>query len=304
VKISGFSFARNADTYYFPVAESIRSILPVCDEFVVAVGKGDDGDRTRELIEAIGSPKIRIIDTQWPEGGPAADHLYKQQTDIALRECSGDWCFYLQSDEAIHEKRLPYLAEVCRNRLDDKRVDGFLFDYRHFWGDYDHYHVNHRWYARDIRIIRNRAGISSYKDAQSFRRNGEKLHVVKINAEVFHYGWVRPPRIMRNKQIEMCDHYKGKETGRKRFNGMGDAFDYGSLEKLARFKGTHPESMKEWIAKMDWKDRLQQSGKQRVKFKHDRLKYRILTFIEQRILGGRRTGYRNWKIIGKDEGKR
>ena len=62
MKISGFSFCRNAQKLYYPLAESIRSILPLCDEFVVAVGKGDADDRTRETIEGIGDPKIRILD--------------------------------------------------------------------------------------------------------------------------------------------------------------------------------------------------------------------------------------------------
>ena len=67
MKISGFSFVRNGIKLYYPVAESIRSILPICDEFVVAVGRGDDDDTTRAEIEAIGDPKVRIVDTVWPE---------------------------------------------------------------------------------------------------------------------------------------------------------------------------------------------------------------------------------------------
>jgi hypothetical protein len=39
MKISGFSFVRNGIKLYYPVIESIQSILPICDEFIIAVGK-------------------------------------------------------------------------------------------------------------------------------------------------------------------------------------------------------------------------------------------------------------------------
>ena len=48
MKVSGFTFVRNAVKYDYPVVESIASILPLCDEVVVAVGQSEDG--TRALI--------------------------------------------------------------------------------------------------------------------------------------------------------------------------------------------------------------------------------------------------------------
>jgi hypothetical protein len=69
-----------------------------------------------------------------------------------------------------------------------------------------------------------------------------------------------------------------------------DEFDYGPLDRLATFSGTHPLVMQDVIARMDWRGKLQFSGRPdpaREPHKHERLKYRILTFLEQRILGGR-----------------
>ena len=65
--ISGFTMVRNADKYYFPIKEAIESVLPIVDEFVVALGNNDEGDKTRELIESIGSDKVKIIDRIWSE---------------------------------------------------------------------------------------------------------------------------------------------------------------------------------------------------------------------------------------------
>ena len=67
MKISGFSFVRNGISLYYPIVESIKSILPIVDEFIVAVGKSSDGDDTRERIAAIKNPKVKIIDTIWEE---------------------------------------------------------------------------------------------------------------------------------------------------------------------------------------------------------------------------------------------
>lgn len=298
MKISGFSFARNADTLYYPVAESVRSILPICDEFVIAVGKGADGDRTRDRIEAIGDPKIRIIDTVWEAFDEHSGHIFSRQTDIALAACGGDWCFYLQSDEAVHEKYLPVIRSRCEELLDDASVEGLLFSYKHFWGDYDHFHINHKWYPREIRIIRNNIGVRSWLDAQSFRINGKKVHVADARAEIFHYGWVRPPALMQNKSKEMERAYRSDAATEAMFAGRPPLFDYGPLNKLAVFRESHPAVMRERIARMDWKNQLDYAGTSPARFNHDRLKYRVLTFLEQKILGGRRIGgFKNYKLL-------
>ena len=298
MKISGFSFTKNADTLYYPVAESIRSILPVCDEFVIAVGKGSHGDRTREIIEAIRDPKIRIIDTEWEYLPGSGTHVFGRQTSIALDACTGDWCFYLQSDEVIHERCLPAIRKRCEELLGDVTVEGLLFSYKHFWGDYGHYHISHKWYPREIRIVRNHTGVRSLGDAQSFRIDDRKLRVAAVDAEIFHYGWVRPPSLMQQKNKEMERAYHGTDAVDAMYAARPSLFDYGPMNKLAKFTGTHPETMRQWIAKMDWKEQLASEGNSMVRFNHDKLRYRFLTFLEQKIFGGRQIGgFRNYKLL-------
>ena len=210
MKISGFSFVRNGIKLYYPIVEAIKSILPICDEFVIAVGKGDEDDDTREQIAAINDPKIRIIDTEWDPKYCVRGAINSWQTDIAMKACSGDWLFYLQADEVVHEEDLPLIQARCEELLHDMDVEGLLFDYRHFWGDYQHYHTGHGWYPHEIRIVRNVPKIHSYQSAQSFRyfdvyehprqeNNTRKLKVAMVKARIFHYGWVRPPHLMQNK---------------------------------------------------------------------------------------------------------
>jgi hypothetical protein len=314
MKISGFSMVRNGVKLYYPIVEMIKSILPIVDEFVIAIGKGDDD--TREKVEGINDPKIKIIDTVWnlekyPRGMENA-----HQTDIAKNACSGDWLFYLQADEVVHEKYLDNIKAACEKYLNDKEIEGLLFKYRHFWGDYDHYHAGHGWYPHEIRIVRNDPDLHSWESAQSFRRipdfNGinyrqqegtHKLKVALIDAYVYHYGWVRPPNLMVNKKKALDTVHKGEKRVAEMYKDKSDEFDYGPLDRLAVFNETHPAVMSEMISKMNWKDKLQYSGKpdpSRELHKHEKFKYRLLSLIEKYFNGGKQIGgFRNYKLVRK-----
>lgn len=314
MKISGFTMGKNVSKLYYPIKESIESILPIVDEFVIALGDSDEDDNTLELIESINSDKIKIVKTTWdlekyPNGMENA-----HQTDIAKDACSGDWLFYLQADEVVHEKYLDYIVEQCEKYQDVKEVDGFLFNYLHFFGNYEHYNNNHGWYPEEIRIVRNDKEIHSYISAQSFRRipnfNGltyrqkegtSKLNVIKLDAYIYHYGWVRPPKYMQAKAKSLETIHKGKEAVEKIYADRALSFDYGNMNLYKKFEGTHPKIMEEFISKFDWADDLhfeKNYKPKRAEMKHEKFKNRLLTFIEHKILGGKQLfAYSNWNII-------
>jgi hypothetical protein len=316
MKISGFTLAKNASKLYYPVKQAILSILPVVDEFVVALGDCDEDDRTREEILSIQSDKIRIVDTVWDIDMYPRGMEHAHQTDIAKSHCTGDWLFYLQSDEVIHEKYLSLIREKCERYLDNPGIEGFVFKYRHFWGDYQHYQNSHCWYRKEIRIIRNDPDIHSWESAQSFRRipgfdglnyrqrhNTYKLRVIELDAWVYHYGWVRPPALMSSKMKTFTANHRGKAwveemIRRKQFNG---SYDYGPLDRLPVFRDTHPEVMAEWIGKFNWRDDLRYYGPLSANLpraKHDLLKYRFISFLENNLFGGRRLGeFKNYILV-------
>ncbi len=315
--ISGFTFSRNSQKYCFPIKESIQSILPVVDEFMVALGDCDKDDKTRQEIESIGSSKIKIIDTVWDIEGFPDNTVYAQQTDVAKNACKGEWLFYLQNDEIVHERDHQLIRSAFERYRDNVEIEGLLFEYKHFWGDYDHYHHAHSWYPREIRIIKNKSDIHSWKDAQSFRRftqfdsashnynkkrHSHKLRVASIGAAIFHYGWVRPPEVMTNKA-----RIGNPALAQKDFKGdrpsLPDLFDFGPLDRLAVYQGTHPQVMSELINKCNWKEQLQYSGKRnfnRPLYKHERLKYRFLSWLEYTFFNGRQVGgFRNYEIVDR-----
>lgn len=312
--ISGFTFLRNASKLYYPVKESILSILDLVDEFVIAVGDNDADDTTFELIESIGSPKIKTFTTVWDLEKYPNGTEYAHQTDLAKAQCSGDWLFYLQGDEVIHEKDHAAIKASCEKYLNDQEVEGLLFRYMHFFGDYAHYFRDHCWYPYEIRIIRNKPDIHSYRDAQSFRRIPDfdgldyrakegtfKLKVARVDADVYHYGWVRPPKDMVKKKKSFDTHSKGADFVTRAYQQYDEAFDYGRLDRARKFKGTHPAVMTEKIAQHDWKDHLRFSGPDaigRPLMKHEKTKYRIINSLERYLLGGRRIGgFKNYKIV-------
>jgi len=299
MKISGFTMVRNADKYYFPIKEAILSILPIVDEFIVALGNCDDNDQTENLINSINSDKIKIFHRKWDEKKYIDGLIFKEETDFALSKCTGDWCFYLQADEVVHENDLEYIKTKCLEFLNDKNVDGFLFNYYHFWGDYNHYLPFHGWYRNEIRIVRNNAGIFSFKDAQSFRKiNNEKLKVKPLNAYIYHYGWVRPPGIMQSKRKEQHSMHHGKNETNENFSKKESYYNYGALGKIPLFKGSHPQVIYSLLKNFNWKYQLNYSKKadpETEKAKHEKLKYKILSFFENKFFNGKQFfGYSNW----------
>jgi glycosyltransferase involved in cell wall biosynthesis len=292
--VSGFTFVRDAVRLDFPLRESITSVLPICDEFIVNVGRSNDG--TRRLVDAIGSPKLVVFESDWDPALFVKGAINAQQTNLALDRCTGDWCFYLQADEVVHEDELERIRDCMRRSTDRSGVEGLLFHYYHFWGSYDRYQTSHGWYDREIRVVRNGRGIRSWKSAQSFRRNGRKLRVVDCEAHIYHYGWVRHPALMKRKQIALDSLHHDQDWVRERHPDPREAFDYGDLSRLARFRGTHPAVMDERIAAKSWTaGDFRSPG--RVPHKHERIGIRALSWVENRILGRRIGAYSNWVLM-------
>jgi len=289
MKVCGFTFVRNAIKFDYPVIESICSILPLCDEIVVAVGNSMDG--TRSLIESIPSPKLKIIDTTWDDSLREGGKVLAVETDKAFEAISPDydWAFYIQADEVVHEKYLPSLEKVMEKWKDEPRVEGLLFNYIHFYGSYDFIGDSRRWYRREVRIIRNDKSIRSYMDAQGFRRDGKPLNVKPVDATIYHYGWVKPPELLQAK-LESFHKLWHDEKWIERNLPSADTFDYSKIDSLKQFDGTHPEVMKERITNKNWQFDFDPTEK------NFSLQSLVLHSIE-RMTGWRIGEYKNYRIL-------
>jgi len=288
MKISGFTIIRNAIINDYPAVEAITSILPVVDEMIVSVGKSDDD--TEELIRSIGSPKIKIVQSDWDLSQLPGGRVMAIETDKAMRHISADtdWAFYIQCDEVVHEKYHQSIINACNDQLNDKRIMGLVFNYVHFYGTYDYYGDSRRWYNKEIRIIRNDPRIYSFRDAQGFRMEGKRLPCKLINASIYHYGWVKSPALMDHKLRNLSTNWMGKAM-KERIENTEGIFNYDEFDSLERFKGSHPQVMLKRISEKNWNLDIDISKKRFT------IKKWILYIIEK-LTGKRLFTFRNYEL--------
>ncbi len=294
MKVSGFTFVKNAIKYGYPVVESIRSVLPIVDEMIVCLG--DSEDETNKLIESIGSDKIKIIHSVWDDGLREGGKVLAVETDKAMDATAtgSDWLFYIQADEVVHEKYHAMIVAAMKKYAADQRVEGLLFNYYHFYGSYKYIGDGRKWYSKEIRVIRNKKSIRSYLDAQGFRWNdNRKLNVKLIDAYIYHYGWVRNPLTMHQKNKDFGRLWAGKQNEQQQPepDEKNDRFDYSNIDSVTLFKGTHPAVMKELVNKEDWDFAMDVKTKN---FKNT--KHRLLYFLWKNF-GVRPFEYSNYKKI-------
>src|SRR5664280_144297 len=245
MKVSGCTFLRNGHKLGYPFVQSIRSILPIVDEFVIALGPSDDG--TEESLRAIGDPKIRIVHTRWNEGirsdYSVKGFVYGQQKSIALFNCTGDWTFYLEADEVIHEHELAIIRASMERHLDDERVEALAFDYLHFYGNANTYAWSPRWYRSEARILRNT--IPAWGPEGLFfvvldsHKHGRYPRAAQTGSTIYHYGWLRSEAQM-NLKLETVEHYWSGQAAKVRYDEVDP-------DTLRAFEGTHPAVIRDWL---------------------------------------------------------
>lgn len=289
MKVCGFTIVRNVIKYGYPVVESIKSLLPICDKIVVAVGKSDDD--TLQLIKTIDPSKIEIVETVWDDSLRSGGQVLAVETNKAFDAVGHefDWCIYLQADEVLHDKDYLVITGAMQTYLQDNRVEGLLLKYLHFWGTYDFVGISRSWYRNEIRIIRNDKSIRSYKDAQGFRKNDCKLKVKKIDATVYHYGYVRPPDVIKKKISHFHSFYHSGNTLQKILETC-ENFDYSIVDAVKKFDGDHPSVMQELMSNLNWKvdidvNKIKLSPRERFLYMLERLfNYRFFEYKNYIIL--------------------
>lgn len=291
MQISGFTYVRNGFAFGYPFLASVQSLLPLVDELVVVVGDSTDG--TREAIINLENPKIKIIHTVWDESLRENGRIFALQADTGLENISGDWAFHLQVDEVLHEKDQQKITNTLKAADSNNKVDGLLFPFLHFWGDYQHIRNTRRTHRFEVRAFRNTGNIRAYKDSQGFRKygqnpKGEKLKVIKTDTPIYHYSYVRPPQLMTRKtnyfhRFWHDDAWLKKNTGDSKF-------DYNKVDKLEVFEETHPKYMKEIMEKKDWE--FTYDASQTTMNCKDKILYGF-----EKLTGTRPFEYRNYKVI-------
>jgi hypothetical protein len=274
-------------------------VLPLCDEFIMVVGDSQDG--TREAIEAIGDPRIRIVDTVWDEKLRTAGRIFALQANTGLDHVTGDWAFHIQADEVLHEDDIPIVRAALEKYDGDPEVEGFLFRFLNFFGDYRHYGPSRRYHQHEIRITRNDPHVRSYRDSQGFRifedpehqweEKGRKLRVIPLEARIFHYSHVKNPAMQVKKRAAFVSRYAQDEAVAQ-YLKANEGFNYRDYDYLKIFHGTHPAVMAPFIAAQDWEFTYDPSRNDM------NLKEKLMRMLE-RLTGKQFFIYKNYKILKK-----
>ncbi len=236
--ISGFTIVRNASLLEYPFRESVLSVLPLCDEFIINCG--DSTDDTAEIIRQLVQEfphKIKTIFTEWTKENQSGGFQLKKQSDLALQKATGDWCFYIQADEVIHETDHPAILRAIQKASIRPEVDGILFDYLHFYGNFSYQIKGRNWYRKEVRVFKNHRGIEAFRDAQGFRKTGKRINVIPSGARVFHYGYVRTSQSLRKKAEQMAQWWGEKATK------SPESFLLKRHVGLSKFLDSHPQEM-------------------------------------------------------------
>ena len=243
MKVSACTFIKNGQILGYPFVQSIKSILPIVDEFIVNVG--DSEDNTLEILTSLSESKIRLIKSSWNDQMSNSGYVYGQQKMIAQFNCVGDWVFYIEADEIYHENDLVKIRESMEFYLNDSSVEALVFDFKHFYGNANSVLNSPGWYRSEARIIRN--SVRSYAPDGLFwlilesNKKGRYPKAKKTGVSCFHYGWVRSEEQM-NLKSQKIQKYWGKKPVR---------IDYSQIDQaiIEKFDGTHPKVIQDWLPK-------------------------------------------------------
>lgn len=243
MKVSAFTFIRNAQMLGYPFIQSIQSILSIVDEFVVNVGESEDN--TLEMIHSIKNDKIRIIHSKWNEEMKEHGYVYGQQKMIAQFNCTGDWVFYIEADEIYHEKDLSHITKSMEKYLNDSTVEALVFNFYHFYGNANSVLDSPGWYRSEARILKN--SVRSYAPDGLFwlvlesNKRGRYPRAKNIGVACYHYGWIRTEEQMNSKSKKV----------NKYWNQPPSKIDYSQIDQsiIKEFIGPHPKVIQDWLPK-------------------------------------------------------
>ena len=269
MKVSAFTFIKNGQILGYPFLQSIQSILPIVDEFVINVGASED--ETLDMIRSIQDKKIRIIQSKWNDGMHNRGYVYGQQKMIAQFNCTGDWAFYIEGDEVYHEEDLEKIHKSMKLHLNDSKVEALVFDFKHFYGNANTILDSPGWYRKEARIIKN--SVRSYAPDGLFwlvlesNKKGRYPWAKHTGASCYHYGWVRSQDQMNLKSTKVQKYWGGDPV----------KIDYTQMDQsiIRPFQGTHPKIVENWLPKDIGIFEVDSSYKLTQKQKNHRFKIKI-----------------------------
>lgn len=183
--------------------ESLLSCLPFADHIFISDGFSDDGtydylikfkNKYEDLVP------ITLTQDKWEDTSFHGEEIANVSNKI-ISGVTGDWIYYLQADEVIHEDSVEHIKHIAT--LD--RFNSVSFPFYHFIRGWE---PSEEGYTESIRMIRN--GRNSYLMGDAWNFEGEINPICPAGHSpqpIFHFAWVFPKQ-NDVKQIEHGKLYK------------------------------------------------------------------------------------------------
>ena len=201
MKISGLTILRNGIDSGYTFIETIKTLLKICDEVIVI--EGYSTDNTMEALATIKSDKVKIIRQEWNLQSNAGLEFAKI-TNQGMKQCTGDYIFYLQADELIHEND----CEKLRTMILSNQHNSIMFNFVHLRYDVLK-RVKELPESKARRVVRNINTIFSSGDAFDFA--GAVDPGIDSGIIVYHAGYIFPYNIVK-KMINHATYFYVQEA--------------------------------------------------------------------------------------------
>ena len=253
MKLSIYTFARDALYLDFHLVDMLKHHLPLADEIIVDEGYSTDG--TYEAIKDI-DPKIRIFRNEWDRSDPKTWSI--KYRNRARMNCTGDWCIMLDADEFIPEWEFDRLRAL----LESAHQPVVRMKYLNFYGNYKVFNARPEkfgWPVWKCAIHRNLPEIAAWGDGANVRFGDkgdvhDKEYYAHSGIIVHHFGTVRHAARLRQKwrNQEMRNrHGSDKKPRWDRTPGLlFDAFphrwdDSHFMEDLQLYEGPYVQAVRD-----------------------------------------------------------
>ncbi len=194
-KISGFSSIKSLELFPFDIC--FESLLPHVDEFILGVDNSQFNKKRKKILENFlkktkyrNKIKVKFLNfnTEVFKNFRSQGRWISNINNYLLNFCSGEYCFYIQSDEFLEDINL----RKNLNCFIKKKYDQIYFNFIHYVFTLNTIRDPKKAsYVNAIRFFKNQNSYSSY-DGYNFSKN-ENLLFPKIKfskTNVLHLSYI------------------------------------------------------------------------------------------------------------------
>lgn len=238
---------RNGIEYDFCFEECIASLLPVCEEIVVAESQSTDGTRARLEEMAKAEPKIKIYD--YPYTNPVGDPCWVMNwTNFAREKLTTDYNIQMDADEVLHESAYDRIMSKIQGR-----EVSLLCRRWNFWKDHRHLiPLGECCAAEVLRVCPTKYWLAAdFPDSRG--RESMDIQIGALDVCIYHYGFIRKRKAFFEKEEALQRAFfndydpnlKKAETYDGNWMQMPGLCSWN--DQIIEFNGPHPLVAHKWL---------------------------------------------------------